>query len=210
MTFTHAELVKIARRWLVGYARCDFAFAEYGTGATREVPDALGFLSSRRTLLIECKVSRGDFQADRKKPWRKDPALGVGDWRYYLAPQGLIAPEDLPEKWGLLEVTPHGTVKRRVELAITTRQSRSALHQLDDPYWQQRAQANDPRLDWLREWQGQVAAQRFPKNSAAEDELLYSVARRLHVKGCWDILKTDMNAEVHWHVGACPGTPPGG
>ena len=51
--------------------------------------------------MIEVKVSRSDFFADKKKPERK--AGGVGTYRFYLAPAGLIAVTDLPESWGLLE-----------------------------------------------------------------------------------------------------------
>lgn len=45
--------------------------------------------------------------ADRKKYARSAQAetLGhtVGNYRYYLAPAGVITKEELPEKWGLLE-----------------------------------------------------------------------------------------------------------
>lgn len=38
-------------------------------------------------------------------------AAGMGDYRYFLAPTGIIKVEELPRKWGLLEVSPEGRVK---------------------------------------------------------------------------------------------------
>lgn len=64
------------------------------------------------TVLVECKVSRADFLADKAKPHRH--AGGVGNWRYFLAPEGLIAPDELPAKWGLVEVNARGHLKTRV------------------------------------------------------------------------------------------------
>lgn len=67
-----------------------------------EQPDCIGFRSGV-SCLIECKTSRADFLADRKKRFRVDPLLGMGDWRFMLAPKGLIKVEELPLGWGLLE-----------------------------------------------------------------------------------------------------------
>ena len=57
------------------------------------------------SLLVECKVSRADFLSDRGKPFRADPAKGVGDWRFFLCPTGLIQAEEVPKGWGLLYTT---------------------------------------------------------------------------------------------------------
>jgi hypothetical protein len=54
-------------------------------------------------VLVECKVTRGDFLADRAKPWRVKPEQGVGCERFYLAPAGLIRADELSCGWGLLE-----------------------------------------------------------------------------------------------------------
>lgn len=69
-----------------------------------EQPDAIGFRSGT-SLLIECKTSRSDFLADKKKRFRKDPSKGMGDWRFMLTPKGLVTVEELPAGWGLLEVS---------------------------------------------------------------------------------------------------------
>lgn len=78
---------------------------------TGEQPDCLAFRSGV-SLLIECKTSRSDFLADRKKNFRKDPSLGMGSWRFMLTPKGLLKIEELPEKWGLLEITPAGRIMK--------------------------------------------------------------------------------------------------
>jgi len=53
---------------------------------------------------MECKVTRGDFLADRCKPFRARPEQGVGSERFYLTPPGLVKVEELPAGWGLLEL----------------------------------------------------------------------------------------------------------
>lgn len=74
--------------------------------AGAENPDIWGTNGCSSTL-VEVKTSHSDFLADLKKYARSAQAetLGhtVGNYRYYLAPAGVIAKEELPEKWGLLE-----------------------------------------------------------------------------------------------------------
>ncbi len=102
---THADLVKIAGRWLRNTAGCSVVLEELcaATG-NGENPDAIGWRSGQ-TMLVECKASRSDFLADRKKPFRADPSRGLGMYRYFLAPKGLLRPEEMPDRWGLLEVS---------------------------------------------------------------------------------------------------------
>lgn len=99
---THEELVKKAAQWL--RSRCSIVITEMAS--QREEPDAIGF-GGVRTILIECKVTRADFLADLKKP-RHRGLSGMGDHRYYLAPSGLLKPEEIPTGWGLLEVNGRG------------------------------------------------------------------------------------------------------
>lgn len=100
MSTTHTELVKIAERWLLKTIGCGAVFTELVTAAP-EIPDALG-LRSDYTILIECKTSRADFFADRKKMFRQFPEMGVGDYRFYLCDEGLIRSDELPNGWGLI------------------------------------------------------------------------------------------------------------
>ncbi len=105
---THAELTKIAERWLHGIG-CGFVFRELVSQAS-ETPDAVGF-KGHTSILVECKVSRADYLRDRKKWFRREAHAGIGEYRYYMCPEGLIQPEELPEKWGLLYVSERGRVE---------------------------------------------------------------------------------------------------
>lgn len=98
---THSELVDVAERWLWG-RNCGIVLRELTSWQTPETPDAIGWRSDT-SILIECKATRADYQADRRKSFRADPELGMGDWRFYLTPPGLVAVDELPDGWGLLE-----------------------------------------------------------------------------------------------------------
>jgi hypothetical protein len=71
--------------------------------ATGEIPDVLGW-DNRGSIVLECKTSVADFRADHRKPFRVQPQLGLGRQRWYLAPQGVIPVDELPDNWGLLEL----------------------------------------------------------------------------------------------------------
>ena len=51
--------------------------------------------------MVECKASRADYKADQKKWHRKQAS--IADQRYYLAPEGMLSVDELPERWGLLK-----------------------------------------------------------------------------------------------------------
>ena len=99
---THAKLVSLAVAWLRRY-RCGVVLSEQAC-VSGEMPDAIGWKKACHSVLVECKLSRPDFLADREKPFRQKPESGVGCERYYLAPRGLIRVEELRPGWGLLEV----------------------------------------------------------------------------------------------------------
>lgn len=100
-TVSHDELVEVAKRWLAKSVGCGVVVTEM-TSATSETPDAIGW-HGKTSILIECKTSRADFHADKKKPFRLVPSIGVGAWRFFLAPKGILRPDDMPEGWGLIE-----------------------------------------------------------------------------------------------------------
>ena len=103
---THALLVRAAVEWLRRY-RCGVVLSEQAC-ISGEVPDAIGWKRACHSVLVECKISRGDFLADRAKPFREAPELGVGSERFYLVPAGLVRGEELPAGWGLLEYSRRG------------------------------------------------------------------------------------------------------
>ena len=98
---THAQLVERAVRWLRWY-RCGVVLSEQAC-VSGEMPDAIGWKRANHSVLIECKLTRADFLADRGKPFRQKPEQGVGSERFYLAPPALVKLEELPAGWGLLE-----------------------------------------------------------------------------------------------------------
>src|ERR1700747_3574300 len=98
---THAQLGERAVRWLRGY-RCGVVLSEQAC-VSGEMPDAIGWKRACHSVLVECKVSRADFLADRNKPFRLNSQMGVGSERVYLVPKGLVRVEELPPGWGLLE-----------------------------------------------------------------------------------------------------------
>jgi hypothetical protein len=98
---THALLVRKAVEWLRRY-RCGVVLSEQAC-ISGEMPDAIGWKRANHSVLVECKISRADFLADRSKPFRQKPELGVGSERFYLVPRDLVRPDELPPGWGLLE-----------------------------------------------------------------------------------------------------------
>jgi hypothetical protein len=110
---THSQLVEKAVRWLRAY-RCGVVLSEQAC-ASGEMPDAIGWKRACHSVLVECKVSRSDFLADRDKPFRRKPQNGVGCERFYLTPAGLIREEELPAGWGLLECR-----RREVEMVVSS------------------------------------------------------------------------------------------
>lgn len=99
----HELLVKRAVEWLRRYYKCGVILSEQYC-ATGEVPDVIGWRDRCKSVLVECKVSRADFLADAEKPFRRNPEEGMGSQRFYMAPAGVIRPQELPAHWGLLEL----------------------------------------------------------------------------------------------------------
>lgn len=152
----HNRLCAVGMRWLKksGFPVVTTELTCFGS---RERPDVMAFRSNC-SAVIEVKVSKADFRADRKKPERLSGGLGV--YRLYLCPDGLILPEDLPPKWGLLYANQKG--------AVTPIVLPSGNHwpPLD----------MNPNLAALSpEW---VAYQHTP-DFKAERQALFSIARRL-------------------------------
>lgn len=150
---THAELIHIAYRWLLNKAGCGVAFHSL-VAVVNEQPDVIGFGGKVESILVECKVSRADFLADRKKPFRLQPEAGMGTHRIYCCPEGLLQLEELPAKWALLSVNARG---------------RCQLTYRPDP--------EKPGAFFLTSLHKQA------NNRDAERDFMYSALRRLQLKG---------------------------
>ncbi|VAW72231.1 hypothetical protein MNBD_GAMMA12-1661 [hydrothermal vent metagenome] len=57
-----------------------------------------------RKIAYEIKVSRADFLKELKSPEKRQWASEISHQFYFIAPQGIIRTEELPEGCGLLEV----------------------------------------------------------------------------------------------------------
>src|SRR5437588_350701 len=90
---THAQLIQQAVIWLRAY-RCGVVLSEQCC-ANGEMPDAIGWKRACHSVLIECKISRSDFLADRDKPFRQKSERGLGCERFYLTPPRLLRAAEL-------------------------------------------------------------------------------------------------------------------
>lgn len=104
----HSELISACARWALAHRYSAVAIAECQVRCTKEVPDLLGFKANGQATLFEIKVSRSDFKADGSKPFRKKEHTGMGLYRYYVTPCGMVAPNEVPEGWGLLWIGEDG------------------------------------------------------------------------------------------------------
>ena len=98
----HGYLVRLAAHWLRVEKNCHVVVTELRFSAACEIPDAIGFHYAGNSTLVECKSSRRDFQRDARKGCIH---FRMGRMRYYLVPQGLVAPDEVPAPWGLLYAT---------------------------------------------------------------------------------------------------------
>ena len=144
----HQQLVTLGARWQKrqGFSVVATEIAVVGIG---EQADIIGFRSTC-SLLIEAKATRSDFLADAKKPHRTSGGLGV--YRFYIAPVGVIEVADLPPRWGLL----HAVGNKVIEVLRPTGNLWPAFGSTDG--------------DWPR-------FQHEP-NLTAERAVLFSIARR--------------------------------
>jgi len=109
---THTDLVLRAEKWLKTFG-CAVTLRELvAFTSSGEIPDAIGWKGGF-SILVECKASRSDFLADRKKIFRQNPEMGIGSTRLYMCPPEIIKKEDLPDGWGLLWVH-----EKRVERVV--------------------------------------------------------------------------------------------
>ena len=113
---THEKLVGFAVAWLRSYG-CGVVLSEQSS-ASGETPDAIGWKRACHSVIVECKISRADFLADREKPFRRSQEMGLGCERF------------LPRGWGLLEI--HGrSVKMVHSSSQKLRSARGFRHEMN-------------------------------------------------------------------------------
>lgn len=112
----HDLLVQKAARWCLRSRSCTFALCE-PYSACMEQPDVLAWTMGGWSVLVECKASRADFLADKKKTFR-DPRLrfmSLGQERWYAVGPSVATADDCPDGWGLLVLTKGGRFRRLCE-----------------------------------------------------------------------------------------------
>jgi hypothetical protein len=159
MMITHKQGVEIAYKWLLKNGRVGIAFKEL-VSVDREIPDVIGF-DSWQSILIEVKVSRSDFIKDKKKIHR---TKGMGNWRFFACPKGLIKKEELPEKWGLIYIDEKGRAKVEYDCRV-----KKVPFEYDDGNIVIRTTGADE--NW------------FDTDMKAERAIFYTALRRLFIKG---------------------------
>lgn len=107
----HKDVVARAVEW--AQSRHQLVIRE--RSAIYEIPDVVG-ISYSYTTMIECKASRSDFLADKKKLSRLDGNYCVGNYRIYCAPKGILNESEIPDGWGFLEIYPSGFLKLNVNI----------------------------------------------------------------------------------------------
>lgn len=116
-------------KWLLARLRTQFYPSMYwlfvcelrtSTGFTRDMQriDALAIhlwpSAQYKREAYEVKLTRSDFLREIKQPQKRKLALLYSNTFYFLAPQGLIKPAELPVECGLREVRPDGIVETTV------------------------------------------------------------------------------------------------
>ena len=111
---THKMLVSIGTKFLMNFG-CSVVLPELSSlNNSGEIPDIFA-MKSGYSVVVECKISRADFAKDRKKIFRQNPEMGMGQYRYILCPEDVIKPVDLAgvhENWGLLYVKQNRRIKK--------------------------------------------------------------------------------------------------
>ena len=127
---SHADLVFAGHQWLRFSVRPrHYVVLSEIASAVHETPDVIGWATGFSTL-VECKATRNDFAADRKKSFRRYPETGMGYHRWFLAPKGLLRSEEVPEKWGLAELSGSRILKTKKPAPFLERNWQNEMHLL--------------------------------------------------------------------------------
>lgn len=179
----HGELCEFIADYARKNMNAGLIFVEHKTSTVHQIPDVLIYRPTC-TIELEVKVQRGDFLSDKNKPHRKDPSKGVGDYRFYVAPRGIIKAEELPKHWGLLEVTNKRVIATKVPKNYKCLYGNRGWYvdQLSRLYkYMYNARTSEERKMWLnsikqtRKELGFI----FPeKDSSAESSFLYAAHRQ--------------------------------
>jgi len=120
--YTEDDLIKALRLRYPYEEWVFFAHQASGVGTHRDTGrymDAWAMntypMNKHLKLAFEIKVSRSDFMRELKQPQKREFAMKVSNQFYFVAPEGVISPEDLPEGCGLLTLNGSEELKEKVK-----------------------------------------------------------------------------------------------
>lgn len=77
---------------------------------------AIHYHPSKRnvTRCYEVKISRSDFRSEIRKPLKRRPGLRLANEFYFVTPENMLEPGEIPPECGLMEVGSDGKLKIKV------------------------------------------------------------------------------------------------
>lgn len=98
----HYQLCAVAANWLRNNITNPHKYVAVELSTYHlEMPDVWG-VNGCASSIIEVKTSRADFLSDLKKPWRTGEHRPMGNFRWYLLPEGVVDISEVPDGWGVL------------------------------------------------------------------------------------------------------------
>jgi hypothetical protein len=71
-----------------------------------------------QAISFEIKVSRADFLREIAQPLKRAQAVALSNQFYFVAPKGMIKPEEIPSDTGLMEVDENLNIRIKVQAPI--------------------------------------------------------------------------------------------
>lgn len=120
---TSADIKKLLAEKYCAPSYAFFSELRLGTGYGA---DANGYIDGYVIYLwgelertaFEIKISRSDFLSEVKKPSKRRQAMAFSNKFYFVAPAGLLKPEEIPCDSGLMEVTESNELKIKVKAPV--------------------------------------------------------------------------------------------
>jgi hypothetical protein len=78
---------------------------------------AIHYFPSKRNVsrCYEIKISRSDFKSEIRKPLKRRPGLRLANEFYFVTPENLLDPAEIPPECGLMEVNSKGNLKIKLQ-----------------------------------------------------------------------------------------------
>ena len=107
---TSADILSAIRRMHMGQEWAFFEELRLGTGYGRGVEQRIDafacglWTKNWGSMAYEVKTTRADFRRELKDPLKRRMALRYSNLFWFVTPQGLVKPDEIPIEAGLMEV----------------------------------------------------------------------------------------------------------